>query len=158
MSIIIDSKTKDPWSSVWVNRALHKIRAKASGDMVARDRQRGIGPTGQVYTTEMHEKGEHKREIVTVDRALAAMRHTGRETRLLTMSRFREFCSVPQSLPDFIASYGDDCSAVQLKAAKTLAAPIEESLTKEAASAPVPKPEAKLSKKSAKPKTTEPTE
>lgn len=163
--MLIDSKTNTPWPPKWANMALRGVKRKASADLVARDRSRGIPESGQVYTTESDEKGEHKRETCTVDRALAGKRHTGRESRILREARWREFCSKPQDLAAFkAANTAPEVEATEAAIAK--AAPIEESLVKEtgAATAPVsksdsePKPVSKLSKKAAKPKTAKPTE
>ena len=141
--------------------ALRRIKQQASADLVARDRSRGIPESGQVYTTETDEKGEHKRETCTVDRVLAGNRHTGRESRVLREARWRDFCSKPQDLAAFKAANPEpEVKATEAAIAK--AAPIEESLVKETkaatAKAPVSTPVSKVSKKAAKPKAAEQTE
>ena len=155
--MLIDTKTNAPWPPQWANMALRRIKGKASADLVARYISRGIPESGQVYTTEKDEKGEHKRAICTVDRSLAGKRHTGRESRILRESRWRDFCSKPRDLAAFKAENTEpEVKATEAAIAK--AAPIEESLASETAAAPVSTPVSKLSKKAAKPKTAEPTE
>lgn len=127
MSIVIDKETKKPWSDVWRNRKFAKIRREASDALVARDRARGIGPDGQVYTTQLKSKGEHSSVVATVDRALAGKRHTGREVRLLYRRRIAEFCSEPQDLQSFVEAFGTP-DAEKLKAAQEAAQGIVESL------------------------------
>lgn len=127
MSIVIDTKTKQPWSALWRNRKFAQIHKEASDALVRRDRQRGIGADGQVYTTQLKSKGEHSSEVATVDRALAGRRHTGREVRLLYRRRIAEFCSEPQDLQSFVEEFGTP-DAEKLKAAQEAAQGVVESL------------------------------
>jgi hypothetical protein len=144
MSIVIDSKSGDPWPANWRNRKLQQIREEVKEELIVRDEGRGIGRDGQVYTLKVEGDGENRTETAVVDPALAAKRRTGRETRLLAQSRWLEFCSKEQDLQAFIASRGKD-DVHRAEAARKAAAPVEQTLKKPDA-APVSKPKPKKSK------------
>lgn len=129
MSVVIDTKTKEPWSAVWRNRKFAEIRNETIADLLARDLERGIGPDGQVYTTELREKGEHSTQVATVDRGLSAQRHTGHDVRILYRRRITEFCFEPRDLDAFTKTFGTP-DAEKLKAAQEAAQGIVESLPK----------------------------
>lgn len=128
----IDTKTGDPWPSRWATAKLKELKDEASAELVARDRARGIAEDGQVYDMEKVKKGEHSRTQAIVNPHLAALRHTGQEVRLLTKSKWADWCSQPRDLQAFVASVKTS-EAAAIESAKEAAAEIVESIPKEEA-------------------------